>query len=185
MWVPCRPVPIHQQEEFKCQLNDVEQAGVIVPVHQATDLIWSYIIVESEDNKEKMCICLDPTPLNKAVFREPFYYHTPDDVYNKLAKATCFTVIDFKIGYWQVPLDDEWSHLTTFNTPFGCYQFTRLPFGITVSGDAFQRELDAIYDNLPHTIVDDMIVWGENQISQTMIRCLTVLCKWPGKQPLS
>ena len=41
--------------------------------------------------------------------------------------------------------------------------FTRLPFGITVLGDAFQRKLDAIYSNLPHTIgiADDMIVWGE------------------------
>ena len=43
-----------------------------------------------------MCICLDPTPLNKIMLREPFYYLTPDDVYNKLAKATCFTVINLK-----------------------------------------------------------------------------------------
>ena len=62
VWVPCRPVPIHQQEEFKCQLNDMEQAGVIIPVHQATAWISSYVIVESEDKKTKMCICLDPTP---------------------------------------------------------------------------------------------------------------------------
>ena len=85
----------------------MEQAGVIVLVHQATPWISSYIIVESEDKRKKMCICLDPTPLNKAMLREPFYYHIPDDVHNKLAKATCFAVIDFKKGYWQVPLDDE------------------------------------------------------------------------------
>ena len=59
------------------------QAGVIVPVHQATTWISSYVTVESEDKKKKMHICLDPTPLNKAVLREPFYYHMPDDVYNK------------------------------------------------------------------------------------------------------
>ena len=140
----------------------MEQAGVIVPAHQATARISSYVIVELEDKKKKMHICFDLTPLNKAVLREPFYYHTPDDVYNKLAKATCFTVIDLKKGYWQVLLDDELSYLTTFNTPFVYYQFTRLPIGITVSGDTFQRKLDAIYGNLPHTIgiADDMIVWG-------------------------
>ena len=88
-----------------------------------------------------MQICLDPTPLNKAMLREPFYYHTPDDVNNKLARATCFTVINCKGGYWQVPLDEESSYLITFNTPFGCYQFMRHPFGITVSGDAFQKNL--------------------------------------------
>ena len=140
----------------------MEQAGVIVPVNQATARISSCVIVESEDKKKKMHICLDPTPLNKAVLRELFYYHTPDDVY-KLAKATCFTVIDFKKGYWQVPLDNESSYLTTFNAPFGCYWFTRLLFGITVSSDAFQRKLNAIYSNLTHTIgiADGMIVWEE------------------------
>ena len=120
-----------------------------------------------------MWICLDPTPLNKAVLRKPFYYHKADDVHNKLAKATCFTVIDFKKGYWQVPLDDESSQLTTFNTPLWCYQLTRLPFGITVSGDTFQRKIDAIYSNL--------LSGEKNQFSQTMIRHLTDLCKWPGK----
>ena len=92
---------------------------------------------------------------------KPFYYCTPDDVYNKLANATCFTVIDFKKGYWQVLLDNESSYMTTFNMPFGCYWFTRLPFGSTVSGDAFQRKFDAICRYLPHTIgiADDMIVW--------------------------
>ena len=111
VWVPCRPVPIHQQEEFKHQLSNMEKAGLIVPVHQATAWISNYVIVESED-KKKMHICPDPTSLNKAVLREPFYYQTPDDVYNKLGKATCFTVIDFKkrmlastIRWWTVPLD--------------------------------------------------------------------------------
>ena len=36
--VPFRPVPIHQQEEFKHQFSKIEQAGVIVPVNQATSL---------------------------------------------------------------------------------------------------------------------------------------------------
>ena len=51
----------------------MEQADVIVPVNQATAWISSYVIFESEDKKKKMHICLDPTPLNKVVLREPFY----------------------------------------------------------------------------------------------------------------
>ena len=93
--LPCRPVPIHQ-EGFKDQLTDMENASAIVPVHEATAWISSYVIAETENKKKKMWICLDPTPLNKAVMREPFYYCTPDDVYSQLAKATCFTVINFK-----------------------------------------------------------------------------------------
>ena len=61
-----------------------------------------------------------------------------------------------------MPLDKESSYLTTFNTPFGRYCFTCLPFGINVSGDAFQRKLDTIYNPLPNVIgiADDLIIWG-------------------------
>ena len=64
-----------------------------------------------------------------------------------------------------MPLDEESSYLTTFNTPFGWYRFTRLPFGINVSGDAFQRKLDTIYNPLPNVIgiADDLIIWGNKE----------------------
>ena len=56
------------------------QAGVIVPVTEATPWINSYVIVESEDKKgkQKLHICLDPTTLNKAVIREPYHTWTPE-----------------------------------------------------------------------------------------------------------
>ena len=79
-----------------------------------------------------MCICLHPTPLNKAVIQEPHYSHTPDHIYHKLPKAKSFTVIDFKKGFWQVDLGEESSYLTIFITPFGHLRSTWLPFGITI-----------------------------------------------------
>ena len=44
-------------------------AGVIVPVTESTPWINSFVIVETTDQhgNPKMHICLDPTPLNKAV----------------------------------------------------------------------------------------------------------------------
>ena len=124
--LPARPVPVHKQAAFKQQLDDMIQAGVIVPVTEATPWINSYVIVESEDKKgkQKLHICLDPTPLNKAVIREPYHTWTPEDIYHHLHKAKYITIIDFHKGYWQVPLDEESSYLTTFNTPFGPYCFT-------------------------------------------------------------
>ena len=164
-WVPCRPVPVHQQEEFKRQLTEMQQAGVLVPVTQSTPWISSYMNVESEDTKggKKFHICLDLKNLNKAILHEPFFTCTLNDVYAKLSKAKTLTVINFKKGFWQVELDEESSYLMAFNTPFGSFRFTCLPFGLTVSGDVFQHKLDAIYGDLSLTIgcADDMIIWGE------------------------
>ena len=72
-------------------------------------------------------ICLDPTPLNKAVIREHYHYQSPDDIYHHLCNAKYLTVIDFKKCYWQCLLDEESSYLTTFNTPYGRFRFVRLP----------------------------------------------------------
>ena len=51
--LPARPVPVHQQTAFKQQLDDMIQAGVIVPVTEATPWINSYVIIESEGKKGK------------------------------------------------------------------------------------------------------------------------------------
>jgi len=160
--VPCRKVDIHLEQKFKEQLNGMLEAGVIMPQNDPTPWINSFVIVEAKD---KIRICLDPTNLNKAVIREPYHYRTPDDIYHKLAKAKFFSVVDLKKGYWQIPLDEESSYLTTFNTPFGRFRFTRVPFGITVSGDAFQRKIDSVYNrlNMVTGIADDMLIWGEKE----------------------
>ena len=45
-------------------------AGVIKPVHETTPWINSFVLVELTDKstgKPKICICLDPTNLNKAI----------------------------------------------------------------------------------------------------------------------
>ena len=59
-----------------------------------------------------------------------------------MAGAKFFTKLDAKSGYWQLKLKDSSSYLTTFNTPFGRYRFTRLPFGINCAQDEFQRKMD-------------------------------------------
>ena len=72
--VPCKPVPIHQQEEFKHLHANMQHTGITVPSHKAITWISSYVNVESEDKKcsKKMCIFLDPTLLNKADICEPY-----------------------------------------------------------------------------------------------------------------
>ena len=65
--LPCQPVPVHQQNEVKKQLNEMLDAGVIMEMHEATPWINSFVIVETvRDRKKKLRICLDLKPLNEA-----------------------------------------------------------------------------------------------------------------------
>ena len=75
------------------------------------------------------------------------------------------TVCDCKKGYWHQESDEASSFLTTFNTEFGRFRYTVMPFGITIAGDVFQQKLDQCFSHLNNVIViaDDIMVVGKSQ----------------------
>ena len=162
---PCRPVPVHFKEAFKTEIENMLKAGVLKPIQEATLWINSFVLIEGTDKqgKPKLRICLDPTNLNKAIIREPYYFKTPEDISYLLADSTVMTVLDCKKGYWHQELDKASSYLTTFNTEFIRYHYTVMPFGATIASDAFQRKLDQCFGHLQNVIViaDDIMVVGK------------------------
>ena len=64
---PCRPIPIHLKDAFKQEIDRMLRAGVLKPVQEATPWINSLVLIECTDKqgKPKLCICLDPTNLNR------------------------------------------------------------------------------------------------------------------------
>ena len=47
-----RPVPVHQQDKFKDELNKMLHLGVLAEVDKATPWIYSFVIVESKKQKQ-------------------------------------------------------------------------------------------------------------------------------------
>ena len=93
---PCRPVPINLKESFKKEIDKMLQAGVPKPVTEATPCINSFVLVKSKDKSGnlKLCICLEPTNLNKAIIHEPYHFKMPDDIAHLIADACIMTVYD-------------------------------------------------------------------------------------------
>ncbi|KZS16536.1 Uncharacterized protein APZ42_017711 [Daphnia magna] len=71
------------------------------------------------------------------------------------------TVIDALNGYHQVELDDESSLMTTISTPFGRYKYLRLPFGVSLAGDDYDRRLADVFDDFTNCrrVVEDVLVF--------------------------
>lgn len=165
---PPRTVPVHVHEMYKKELKKMEELGVITPVNEPTEWVNSIVISQSTNDKgeiTKLRVCLDPRDLNKYVKREHHYTRTVDEVVAQLHNAKYFSIVDVKSGYWHVPLDEPSSFLTTFNTPFGRYRFNRLPFGLIVSQDVFQRNLDSALEGLEGVtgIADDTFVFASTE----------------------
>ena len=68
-------------------------------------------------------------------------------------------------GFWQVPLSKESALLTTFITQFRRFFYNRLPFGITLSPDLFQKRISEILNGLQGTLclMDDILVYEKTQ----------------------
>ena len=65
------------------------------------------------------------------------------------------------MGYWQIKVDEEISHLQAFGNPLGRYRFQRLSYRIHSATEVFTREITSIVSDVPGTVKgkDDIIVW--------------------------
>jgi transposase InsO family protein len=160
---PPRRVPQSLKAPLKTNLDSMEDSGVIEKVTCPTDWVNSLVVVEKANGKLR--ICLDPKDLNTAIKRPHYPMPTLEDALSKMAGACYFSKLDAYSGYWQLKLSEASSYLTTFNTPFGRYRFTRLPFGLVSAQDEFQRKMDEVFEGLPGVtpLVDDVIVSGRTK----------------------
>ena len=139
---PPRRLPIALIDQVQEKLDEMVKDGIIAKVHQPTDWVSSMLAVRKPTTgpggKPDIRICLDPKDLNGAIKREHFPMPTIEEVATRLNGAKIFSVFDASNGFWQVVLDQASSLLTTFNTPFGCYCWKRMPFGINSAPEVWQ-----------------------------------------------
>ena len=134
---------------------------VITKVDEPTKWINS-MVATSKKNSNRLRICIDPRDLNKVIIREHYQLPSIEEIIGRLSGAQYFSKLDANCGYWQIPLDEESSKLTTFNTPFGRFRFLRLPFVIRCAQEVFHKRVHEIFEGLSgvETDIDDILIWG-------------------------
>ena len=107
--------------------------------------------------------CGDYRLLNIAT--KPDLYPPPhmEDLSARLSGKKVFSKLDLRKGYYQVPVAPKDIEKTAVITPFGLYEFLRMPFGLRNAGQSFQRFMDEVLMGIPHTFVylDDILVASE------------------------
>ena len=158
-----RRVKLPLLPKLRNELERMQKMGIIQEVVEPTDWIAPMVPVLKKNGQIRVCI--DFSELNKSIRRERFQIPVAEEIFVKMHGSKCFTTLDAESGFWQIPLNESSSLLTTFITPFGRFRCLRLPFGITSGPEIFQRVMRQILAGIDgcDCFIDDIVVWGVNE----------------------
>jgi hypothetical protein len=73
---------------------------------------------------------------------------TIDQALKQFGAAVMFSVLDLNSAYYQIPLSVKSRRITAFCTPFGLFEFNKLPMGISVGCQGLSRVVDELFADL-------------------------------------
>jgi len=104
--------------------------------------------------------CGDFRRLNLATSNDKYPVPNLADFSHQLEGCCIFSTLDLRNGYLQIPLEASSVPKTAVITPFGLFEFLRMPFGLKNAGMTFQRHMDQVFNGLGFVFVyiDDILV---------------------------
>jgi hypothetical protein len=104
--------------------------------------------------------CGDYHQLNLQTVEDKYPLPNMADLAARLDSCTVFSKLDLRKGYLQVPVAAADIPKMAIITPFGLFQFLRMPFGLRNAGMTFKRLMDLLLGRLPFAFVylDDILV---------------------------
>jgi hypothetical protein len=102
--------------------------------------------------------------LNRKIVFDAFPMPNVENAFANFSKAKIFSVLDLNSAYYQIPLSARSRRVTAFCTPFGLFEFNKLPMGISVGCQVLSRVVDSLFGDLKHKSVynfmDDLVVYS-------------------------
>ena len=174
-----RQVPLRFTTPAEKVVLDLIIARVIAPVTEPTEWCAPAFFVPKSDRKKER-IVIDYTKLNKFLKRPSISFGESIP-----AGTRYFAKMDAMHCYFQLPLDDPSSKITTFLLPSGRFRYLRAPVGISSTSDEWCCHSDRALEGLSFAkkIVDDILVWADD-LPTLYDRIRSVCVEVPGLEHL-
>ncbi|MCO5599374.1 hypothetical protein L7F22_053476 [Adiantum nelumboides] len=152
------------RDALKEEVDKLLNAGFIVPVDNAE---WVSLVVVTPKKDGRWRVCIDYKPLNVVTKKDPYPLPFIDQLLDAVARFERYSVCDGYSGYFQLILAPEDRKKTTFITPWGCFCFCCLPFGLTNGPGAFERKVDWVFNpflgKFVKGFIDDFCVYNSRK----------------------
>uniref|UniRef100_A0A8C5BVU7 Gypsy retrotransposon integrase-like protein 1 n=1 Tax=Gadus morhua TaxID=8049 RepID=A0A8C5BVU7_GADMO len=171
-----RRIPPSEYEEVKAHIDQLLEAKVIRESN--SPFASPIVLVRKKDGSLRMCV--DYRLLNRKTRKDAFPLPRIEESLDSLAGARWFTTLDLASGYNQVPVTEQDKSKTAFCTPFGLFEFNRMPFGLCNAPSTFQRLMQRMFgDQQCQSLLlylDDIVVFSSS-VSQHLQRLEVVLSR--------
>nr|VZI28184.1 unnamed protein product [Spirometra erinaceieuropaei] len=109
--------------------------------------------------------CGDYCALSSATIPDRYPVPNLQDFAGAPFGTAVFSKIDLVRAFYQIPVAPENIPTTAVTTPFGLFEFIRMPFGFRNASQTFQRFIDHVLHGLPsvYTYIDDLLVASQNE----------------------
>lgn len=156
-----KPYPLSppRMKQVKEIIDELMSEGVIEP---STSPYSSPCFLVGE--KENPRLVINYAKLNKIVERVAFPLGDMTDIFHHLRGARYFSVIDLKKSFYQIELTEDSKKYTAFSTNYASFQFTRIPFGMSIGSNLLSSALSELFYDIMYKsvlrFVDDILVYS-------------------------
>ena len=126
---------------------------------------WSSPLhLQPKPNTNESRPCGDYRALNSVTVPDKYPLPYLHDFSQRLHGCNVFSKIDLVKAFHHIRIHPDDVQKTAITTPFGLFEFTRMPFGLRNAPQTFQRFMDMTLQGLPFVFcyIDDILVASEN-----------------------